>query len=73
MAEFTLLKLQLDDASFGANTPLGSDDEPATEEGSTSVLPFFVGLLFLVGVAVAAKKLLGSSDTVDEVLEPQDA
>lgn len=72
MAEFTLLKLQLDDASFSANTPLGSDDETETDEDSTGVLPFFVALLFLIGVAVAAKRILGGSDPADGMPEPHD-
>jgi hypothetical protein len=77
MAEFTFLKLQLDDASFTANAPLsGGEGEEANGEetdsggsGSVSILPFFVGLLFLILVAVAVKKFLGGDD---ELPEPQD-
>jgi hypothetical protein len=62
MAEFTFLKLQLDDASFTANAPL-SGEEPSDEErdgsGSRSLLPFFAGLVFLFVVAVAVRKFRG--------------
>ena len=77
MAEFTFLKLQLDDASFTANAPLSGsegdeadgDGDETEESGSVSLLPFFVGLLFLLVVAVAVKKFLGGDD---ELPEPQD-
>jgi|AntRauTorcE11898_2_1112593.scaffolds.fasta_scaffold05708_5 hypothetical protein len=67
MAEFTLLKLQVDDASFAAKAPfIGSDDsdfEAEDDDESGSVLPILLGLVFLVVVAVAAKKRLGGSSS----------
>jgi hypothetical protein len=67
MAEFTFLKLQFDDASFSANAPFSASGEAEVEAGedddgdeeSGSVLPLLLGLVFLVGVAIVVKKLLG--------------
>ena len=79
MAEFTLLKLQFDDASFTANAPLSGegdesegDAETDDSDSSPSILPFFVGLLFLLVLGVAAKKVLGGSDDDVESLESHD-
>jgi hypothetical protein len=69
MAEFSILKLQLDDASFTANSPFsGSDEADEEAEGGRSVLPLVVGLVFLVVLAVVVKKLRGggSSDAETE-------
>ena len=77
MAEFTLLKLEFPDASLTANAPFSGEDNPETaaeattdDEESRGVLPLVLGLLFLVAVAVAAKKVLGSDDdlTGDDVV-----
>jgi hypothetical protein len=71
MAEFTLLKLQLDDASFTANAPFSdSEDETAApdDEESMSILPILIGLVFLIALGVAVKKFLGGSDEDD--IEP---
>ena len=75
MAEFTLLKLQLDDASFSANAPFadtgdsdGDDDsgwDGSDDEESRSLLPLVIGLVFLIALGVAAKKLLGGSEEID--------
>jgi hypothetical protein len=67
MAEFTFLKLQFDDASFAANAPFSASGEAEVEtgegdeedDGSLSVLPLVLGLVFLVVVAVVVKKFLG--------------
>ncbi|WP_302081222.1 hypothetical protein [Salinibaculum rarum] len=63
MAEFTFFKLQVDDVSFATEAPfIGSDDSDAEaedDEESGSVLAILLGLVFLIVVAVAAKKLLG--------------
>ncbi|MEF8786942.1 MAG: hypothetical protein V5A45_13485 [Haloarculaceae archaeon] len=66
MTEFTFLKLQVDDVSFSAKAPFigsdesdGEDGAEGDEEDSGSVLPIVLGLVFLIVVAVAAKKLLG--------------
>ena len=68
MAEFTFLKLQVDDASFAANAPFGGSGEEGVEveegdkdDDSGSLLPFIIGLVFLVVVAVVVKKFLGES------------
>ena len=69
MAEFTLLKLQFDDASFAANAPFADSGEADVEadegdeedDDSRSVLPLVLGLVFLVVVAVVVKKFLGGS------------
>jgi hypothetical protein len=60
MAEFTFLKLQFDDASLSANAPFsGSDTEDEEDdEDSGGVLPYLLGLVFLVVVAVVVKKFL---------------
>lgn len=69
MTEFTFLKLQFDDASFTANTPFSTsgeaevevESETDDEEESGGLFPFLLGLLFLVVLAVVAKKVLGGS------------
>jgi len=74
MAEFSILKLQLDDASFTANSPFSGSDEADDEtrsdadeeaEGGRSVLPLVVGLVFLVVLAVVVKKLRGGSSDAE--------
>jgi len=66
MAEFSILKLQLDDASFTANSPFsGSDEADKEAEGGRSVLPLVVGLVFLVVLAVVVKKLRGGSSDAE--------
>ena len=79
MVEFTLLKLQLDDASFRANAPFSGGETEAEADGdeedaetSVSALPFFVGLLFLVVLAAAARKFLGGDEEPLDPLESQD-
>jgi hypothetical protein len=73
MAEFTLLKLQVDDASFTANAPFsesegddsGEESAGGLREASGSarrLLPLVVGLGFLVVVALVVRKLRGRSD-----------
>lgn len=78
MADFTLLELHLDDASFSANNPLGgsSDDGglgiSVSEESSSGSSPEssggrgwmgpVIGLVFLVGVAFAARKRMNQSE-----------
>lgn len=81
MAEFTLLKLQLDDASFTANAPFsgseGGDEAiesdggaevevgaggPDAGDGGPRLVPLVVGLVFLVVLAVVARKVRGGSD-----------
>ena len=81
MTEFTLLKLQLDDASFAANAPFSggdSDDADAgpesdEEDESGGVLPVLLGLVFLVAVAAVAKKVLDgrSEPPAVDVTEPE--
>jgi hypothetical protein len=73
MAEYTLLKLQLDDVSFTANAPFsGSDgDDTETDEASGAgedgagtdrrLLPLVVGLAFLLVLAVVVYKRRGDS------------
>lgn len=82
MAEFTFLEVHLDGASLTANAPFsggtgGGDEDPDVEVGSVGEeeggsrkpwLAALVGLLFLVVVAVLAKKKLGGrSDPVPEL------
>lgn len=72
MAEFTLLKLEVDDASFSANTPFGSSsdtDEQTDEEESGGVMPLVFGLVFLVAVAVVAKKFLGGDSSEETAVD----
>jgi hypothetical protein len=74
MTEFTLFKLELDD--FVANAPFsgGEEAEIAEEiadvegEGSGSLAALVVGLLFLIVLAVAVRKVRGgeSEDAVEE-------
>lgn len=70
MAEFTLLKVQLDDSTFTANAPFsgsetgettGDEADAETESADTSggalpVVAALVGLLALAAVAVLVKK-----------------
>lgn len=76
MAEFTLLKLEVDDASFSASAPFsggssGDSGESRTDEGSDErrLLPLVAGLVFLVAVAVVVKRLRGSSE--EELIETE--
>lgn len=71
MAEFTLLKLQLEDASFTANAPFSDGDgdgdgpgesEPDSNGNGRRLLPFVIGFVFLLVVALAVRKLRGDSD-----------
>lgn len=69
MAEFTLLKLQLEDASFTANAPFSDSGEDASGEStpdsggsSRRLLPFVVGFVFLLIAALAVRKLRGGPD-----------
>jgi hypothetical protein len=74
MTEFTLFKLELDD--FVANAPFsgGEEAEIAEEiadvegEGPGSLAALVVGLLFLIVLAVAVRKVRGgeSEDAVEE-------
>ena len=80
MAELTLLKLQVEDASFTAHAPFSSagDGSDAAEEGEGDgsgenneasdrrLLPLLVGFAFLVVVAVAVRKLRGGDEAKDE-------
>jgi len=77
MAEFTLLKLEFEDASLTANAPFSGEGESeatvergSDDDDSGGVLPLLLGLVFLVVVAVAIKKILGSDEdlTGDEVV-----
>lgn len=69
MAEFTLLKLQFEDASFTANAPFSGRDEAdidtelegGGDEGGPSLLPLVIGLVFLVALVVVVRKLRGGS------------
>ncbi len=80
MAEFTFLKLQLDNASFPANAPLvdnsDTDDDWESradeDEDSMSILPLLVGLVFLAGLAYAVKKFLGGDKEVEVEVEVDD-
>lgn len=76
MANFTLLKLNLEGATFnapGAGTTAGTDapapdrnleappgDEPSNGPGKGAAVGALVGLGFLVVVALVAKRRLGS-------------
>jgi len=73
MAEFTLLKLQFDDASFAANAPFSASGEAEVEAGeddgeddSGGILPLVLGLVFLVVVAVVVRKFLGGDSKLPE-------
>ncbi len=64
MAEYTFLKIQVDDVSFSANAPFsGEDDEDEDDEsgGLSRAVPFVLGLLVLLAIGVAVKKFLGDS------------
>ncbi|MEF8783750.1 MAG: hypothetical protein V5A39_13580 [Haloarculaceae archaeon] len=71
MAEYTLLKLQLDDVSFTANAPFSGSDGDDTDEASGAgedgagtdrrLLPLVVGLAFLLVLAVVVHKRRGDS------------
>jgi len=78
MAEFTFLKLHVEDASFTAHAPFssagdGSDAAGETEDDSEEtdgasdrrLLPLLAGLAFLVAAAVAVWRLRGGSDGED--------
>lgn len=74
MAEFSLLKLQFEDAEFTANAPFSGSDEAEVgseededEEESGSIVGLLLGLVFLVVLAIAVKKFLGG----DSVPEPR--
>ena len=77
MAEFTLLKLQVDDASFSAQAPFSghsgnqSETEADEDERRRSLAPLVVGLVFLVGLAVLVRKLRGDSGEELVETEPQ--
>lgn len=86
MAEFTLLKIQLDDSSFTANAPFSRGEE-ATEEsdaetdeaesgggaGAGKLLAVLGGLLVLALVAVLVKRKLGTEADVEaELVELDD-
>jgi len=82
MAEFTFLKLHVEDASFTAHAPFSSagDGSDAAGEGEGEgdgsgenneasdrrLLPLLVGFAFLVVVAVAVRKLRGGDEVKDE-------
>lgn len=69
MAEFTLLKLQFEDATFTANAPFSGKDEAEFEaelenggsDGGPGLLPLVIGLVFLVALVVVVRKLRGNS------------
>lgn len=73
MAEYTLLKLQLDDASFTANAPFSGSDGDDTESdeasgarevgagGGRRLLPLVVGLAFLFVLAVVVYRRRGNA------------
>ena len=81
--EITILEVNLDQPSFSAKAPfsgegLGGESEGETDdafatgdtdadEGGRSPLPFVVGLVFLVGIGLAVRRLRGGdSDPVEE-------
>lgn len=73
MAEYTLLKLQFDDASFTASAPFSGSDGDDTESGGASgteedgagsdrrLLPLIVGFAFLFALAVVVYRRRGGS------------
>jgi hypothetical protein len=75
MAEFTFLKLQLDNASFPANAPLVNKTESGEEteweseadedEDAVSLLPLLIGLVGLAIAAYVVKKLLSDSEDIE--------
>jgi len=81
--EITILEVNLDNPSFSAKAPfsgerLGGESESETDDGFStgdaetdesgrSPLPFVVGLVFLVGIGLAVRRLRGGdSDPVEE-------
>jgi hypothetical protein len=79
MTKITFFELHLDGAEFTANAPGTGADEAdeadvavgATDESGGSPLIALLGLVVLVGVAVAVKKLLGgdSEPALDDLEE----
>jgi hypothetical protein len=75
MAEFTFLKLELDE--FVANAPFSGGEEAeiaeeiadAEGEGPGSLAALVVGLLFLIVLAVAVRKVRGGGSEDDEIEE----
>jgi hypothetical protein len=78
MVEITLFELNLDDASFSGNAPFSgagsesgedweTDESSEDDEGGRSVLPFVVGLVFLIGIGLAVKRLRGGSGGSESV------
>jgi hypothetical protein len=73
MAEYTLLKLQLDDVSFTANAPFSGSDGNDTEtdeasgtrkdesESDRRLLPLVVGFAFLLVLAVVVYRRRGNA------------
>lgn len=76
MAEFTLLKLNVEDADLTANAPYSrrkgaKGDEPTTEESSKkgAVIAALVGLCFCAAVAyIVRKKLFGREESESDDL-----
>lgn len=67
MAEYTLLEVHLDDASFNVNAPFvgetdATEEEEESEDGSGLPLVPVFALVVLALAGVAAKKALGSDD-----------
>jgi len=74
MAEFTLLKLELEEGSLTANAPFSGrdrDDEPTDEDGGggSRVLPLVAGLVFLVVLSLVVRKLRSGSGDLDDEIE----
>lgn len=84
MAEFTFLKIQLDESSFTANAPFSggdteeaeADPEPETTEGggsrATTLLAVVAGLLALAAVAFVVVKRRGSAGAGPEAETEED-
>jgi len=79
MTEITLLKLQVDDATFTAHAPFSntksdeadestgeSDQSESDDESDSKLAPLAVGVVFLVVLAVLFRKFLGESDSDSE-------
>lgn len=76
MGEYTLFKLQVDDATFTAHAPFSkagsesaSDEETGTVasggsdgDGGSRLLALLIGLVFLVVVAALVRKLRGGAE-----------